>query len=148
MEHAGKFNPYGKCMKASFSTNRLWLCLPPLVAFVFDVSMTLNGQTVEYWDGDYGKVIEANPLAWLILREGPWHFLGFCVIWGILFCAILVLWQHTFARVLAFLWTFGHAIGGCSWLTPLGWPGYLLAIVILYLFERLLAFSWKQVPET
>ena len=48
---------------------RLWLCVPPLIFYLADVSLTLAGQPSAYWRGNYDAVREINPLAHFLLAQ-------------------------------------------------------------------------------
>ena len=41
--------------------NTLWLVLPPISLCVLDFGLTLYGQSVAYWDGDFDAVNEGSP---------------------------------------------------------------------------------------
>jgi hypothetical protein len=61
----------------SLTTRRmLALCLPPLLAGLLDMSVTLHGQSEAYWAGDYSQVNEmsGNLRSWL--QMSPIAFLG------------------------------------------------------------------------
>jgi hypothetical protein len=121
-----------------------WLCLPPLAACILDVSFTLAGQRPEYWAGNYSAFDEANPVAAWFMQLHPLAFLGLIVVWAILFCLIIACWENSGTVVIAFVLTLSHSVGAGTWLTLLGWPGYLLAVVLLLGLERLLSWSWKK----
>jgi len=42
-----------------------------LLTFVVDVTLTLNGQSAEYWLGNTIRVEEANPIAYILLVQSP-----------------------------------------------------------------------------
>ncbi len=118
--------------------------LPPLTMFALDVALTLRGQPAEYWAGDYSRAVEANPLAWLILAVHPYLFLGLAIGWAVAFVALVTLWEHRLAKVVAFVLTVGHAVGAASWLLRLGWPGVAAAVGLMVAAERLLTWCWPR----
>jgi hypothetical protein len=50
-------------MRFSITRDKLWLCLPIIVAELLDYSVTMLGQPAEYWKGSYHLVNEFNPFA-------------------------------------------------------------------------------------
>jgi len=50
---------------------RRWFLPPMLLTFVVDVTLTLNGQSAEYWLGNTIRVEEANPIAYILLVQSP-----------------------------------------------------------------------------
>ena len=48
---------------------RLWLCLPPAVFAFGDYFVTVRGQPLEYWAGDYERANETNPLVHWLMTE-------------------------------------------------------------------------------
>jgi len=112
--------------------------------YACDVALTLAGQPAAYWDGDRDAVREANPVWWYFLNLGPAPFLAAALSWALAFTAILILWRHSWTRVMAFLLTLGHAIGAGTWLWPHGLAGKVAAVALLLVAERLLSWSWRD----
>jgi hypothetical protein len=123
-------------------THRPWLFLPPLFVYVCDVGLTLLGQPAAYWAGDHGVALEINPLARALLIRGPIPFLGAAVVWAAVFTVLISSWRSRLVVVLAYLLTFGHAIGASTWLVSYGWPGLFAAVGLLIAAERLLHWFW------
>jgi hypothetical protein len=124
---------------------RLWLCLPPLLAFVCDAALTLAHQPVQYWQGDYTAVWEGNPLVRTLMEFGPAATLAAGLAYALAFCTALLWLRTTLARVLAFLLTFGHSVGAASWLIGIyGVAGVVAAVGLALVMERLLRYSWLR----
>ncbi len=120
------------------------MCLPPLLAYWADVTLTLLGQPGAYWQGQFSFAMESNPLGrWLLVR-GPWLFVGAASCWAVVFVAILVVWKHRLAVVMAFVLTVGHALGAASWLFYYGAVGIAGGISLLVVAERLITWSWSR----
>lgn len=123
---------------------RLWLAWLPVLLCVLDGVLTLAGQPETYWQGDYAAARELNPLFDLLLR---WHPVAAVVglgCWVVVLGAAVLLLPRSFAVVVAFAATFGHACGAASWVVALGAPGWALAVLLLIGSERLWAWSWKR----
>jgi hypothetical protein len=117
--------------------------VPPLFSFNLDVTLTMTGQSADYWQGNYRDVLEWNPVTYQLLAWHPLVALSAGLLWAIVFSAIIIWWRHPLARVLAFGLTFGHALGSCSWLWRLGWTGMVAGLGVLIIAERLLTWSWR-----
>lgn len=123
----------------------LWLCLPPVVMALIDLTLTLTGQSSEYWAGDYHLAEEANPLARPFLIWSPFVFLGLGLIWVLAFSAFILLaprWTAVFTSVAL---TFSHSVGSSTWLWRLGPQGIILTIIVFVVAERLVDLSWKRI---
>jgi hypothetical protein len=123
---------------------RPWLCVAPLVLCAFDLAVTLAGQPIEYWQGDYAVGLEGNPLARPLLLTGPVTFTLAVAAWALAFSLLVTHWRHSFAVVIAFLVTLGHAVCAGTWLMRAGVLGFLLAVLLLVAAERLLDWTWRR----
>jgi hypothetical protein len=126
--------------------NRPRLSAGPLTFCVLDATLTLCGQPHAYWSGDLLTAREANPVGLWLLHAGPLAFVAGMA--GLLSMYVLLLMRLpvNLARVAAFAILFPHALGACSWIVPLGIPGYVLAVLLLFAGSRLLAYAWQR-PE-
>ncbi len=61
---------------------RIWLCVPPFVLCMLDQSITLFGQSAEYWAGNRSVANEANPWFLWLLRQHPLAFEAGIVAWS------------------------------------------------------------------
>jgi len=123
---------------------RLWFGLPPAMVCLADVVLTLSGQPSAYWGGDYGAAVDVNPLA---LHALAWHPAAFGVgaaAWLVTVVAVLALVPAPWARALGLVVTFFHGVGAATWLVRWGVVGWVAAVALLVLAERLLAFSWAR----
>ena len=62
-------------------SQRLWLLLPPLLFCAVDGTLTLAGQPVSYWRGEFDTAGELNPLFDVLLRQHPLQFLAGLACW-------------------------------------------------------------------
>jgi hypothetical protein len=123
---------------------RIWLVGLAVTLFAVDVALTLSGQQAEYWAGDYGALIEGNPVAVPLLLRGPWAFLTAALLWCVAILFILGRWRHPIADWCAVLIAFGHALGGASWLIRHGVWGWLAAAAYIALAAEATAWCWRR----
>lgn len=93
----------------------LGLCLPPLAFAVLDGSLTLAGQSAEYWGGAYTRVNEVSPTFHHLLAAHPLAFAGGLLGWMAVFVGFILLVPDTLALVVSIVITFGHAVGAATW---------------------------------
>ncbi len=127
--------------------NRLRLSAVPLAFCVLDATLTLCGQGEAYWSGDFLAAREANPVGLWLLHAGPLVFVAGIGVLLSMYALLLTRLPTNLARVAAFAILFPHALGACTWIVPLGVPGYFLAVVLLLVGSRLLAYAWQR-PES
>ena len=68
----------------------LGLCLPPLLLSVLDATLTLNGQSPEYWSGVYTAANEASPTMNHLLQIHPLAFVAGIVVWSAAFLTVIL----------------------------------------------------------
>ena len=123
---------------------RAWLCLPALVLYGCDVSITLASQRPAFWAGAFDTVEEGNPLARVLLLLGPWTFVAAALVWAALFSTVMLVGRRSWAVLLSFGLTFSHALGTACWLPRHGLIGIAAAILLIVAAERLLTWSWGK----
>jgi hypothetical protein len=110
----------------SMRRQRLRLCVPPMLAGLFDLSLTLLGQSASYWAGELWTAREGAPHGmWLFNQHQlafPLAFAG----WIAVYCTAILLLPRGLARVGAVAVTVGHVGAGNSWLSYLA--GYWFTI--------------------
>jgi len=94
----------------------LGLCLPPLLAWGLDVTLTLVGQSADYWAGNYAAVNEASPTFNQLLQIHPMAFVLGDLVWAAVFVGIILLLPDTLALIISIAVTFGHTIGAATWM--------------------------------
>ena len=94
----------------------LGLCLPPLVLYALDTSLTLFGQSASYWAGNYRHVNEASPTFNLLLQVHPAAFVIGSLVWATLFVGVILLLPDFFALIASITVTFGHTVGAATWM--------------------------------
>jgi hypothetical protein len=132
----------------------LWLCLPPVVAVLFDNAMTLWHQDAAYWAGQYWRVREAAPHGNWLLRQSPYVFEGVMLAYLLVFCFMIAYLPRAAAMVLSTSLFLGHLIGATTWISwerPL--DGYWINLGICVLAAVMLVASYymtlppPKVPE-
>jgi hypothetical protein len=128
----------------------LGLCLPPLAFAVLDGSLTLAGQSAEYWSGAYARVNEASPTFHDLLAIHPLAFAGGFLGWMAVFVGLILLLPDTLALIVCLVVTLGHTVGAATWIVWRFNYGYqacnglfLLAAVSLALGIR---WGWRAGP--
>jgi hypothetical protein len=94
----------------------LGLGVPCLLAFAFDVGMTMHGQPAEYWAGDYSLTNEASPVFRKLFQIHPAAAAAGEGVWlSIIFLGIVLL-PESLATIMTIAIVFGHTAGGFTWL--------------------------------
>jgi hypothetical protein len=127
------------------------LCLPPLVLAVLDGTLTLAGQSAEYWGGEYAEVNEGSPTFRYLLGVHPLAYAGGMATWMAVFVGLILLLPDTLALIVSIAVTFGHTGGAAAWLVWVFAYGYqvangllLAAAVVLGLGIR---WGWRAGPR-
>jgi hypothetical protein len=94
----------------------LGLGLPCLLAFSFDIGMTMYGQPAEYWAGDYSQTNEGSPFFRNLFQVHPGAAAGGEALWAAIIIVGIVLLPEVLATIAAVAIVFGHTAGGFTWL--------------------------------
>jgi hypothetical protein len=109
--------------------NPLWPVALPVAICLLDVAATLYGQPEAYWQGQYGKTIEENPLGKVFLEFHPWAFAIGALVWAGCFAAFILVAPRRLALDASLLITAGHTIGTCSWFSRIFHLWFLADVV-------------------
>jgi hypothetical protein len=101
---------------AELKRRLLGLGLPCLLAFSFDVGMTLHGQPVAYWAGDYSQTNEGSPFFRNLFMVHPLAAVAGEGLWAGIIVTWILLMPEVVAVILAVAIVFGHSAGGYTWL--------------------------------
>jgi hypothetical protein len=134
-----------------FKPRLLGLCGPPLLLCALDGSLTLVGQSAEYWAGAFTQVNEGSPTFNHLLQLHPAAYAAGIVGWAAMFATVILLLPDLGALILSIAVTFGHMAGAATWLLWRFQFGYqacnalfLASAVVLGLGIR---WGWRAVPE-
>ncbi|MGD0897022.1 MAG: hypothetical protein ABR915_04240 [Thermoguttaceae bacterium] len=94
----------------------LGLCLPPLVFCALDATVTLMGQSTEYWQNQWADVNEIAPTFHYLLTVHPAAFAVGMAGWAVIFVMVLFLLPDTLALIVSVAIVLGHAGGTVAWL--------------------------------
>lgn len=126
------------------------LCGPPLAFCALDGTLTLLGQSADYWAGQYDRVNEASPTFAYLLTVRPEAFAVGLAVWAAVFVGVILLLPATPALIVSIGVTFGHAVGSVTWLLwgfQFSYQAcngvFLTAAVLLGLGIR---YGWGTVP--
>jgi hypothetical protein len=100
-------------------SQRLWLCVPPVVLCGLDGALTLWGQPPQYWTSGYNTFHEANPLAAWLLTVHPLAFAAAGLAYCLGVCAAVSWLPLRYSVAMTTLVSLGHAVGVVSWVATL-----------------------------
>ncbi len=92
------------------------LCLPPIAFAILDATLTLYGQSSDYWSGRYAAVNEASPTFHQLLAIHPVVFVAGFAVWMAIFVGFILLVSDTWALISCITVINGHAAGAATWL--------------------------------
>jgi hypothetical protein len=104
-------------MKAAKLRDRLWLCIPPLTAMLFDTAVTVYGQAEEYWKGHHHKTNEFNPVIHAFMST---HWLGLfaiTILWIAIIVPLILFLPRRLALIIASAIVLGNTWGAATWLS-------------------------------
>lgn len=115
---------------APFTRRFLGLCLPALLVWSVDCTLTLCGQSEAYWAADvarntdgvtslhhYGaSVNEVSPTSRYLLTVHPLAYVGGTVLAMLVLCSLIMLLPPTLALMTCLAATLGHTWGATTWL--------------------------------
>jgi hypothetical protein len=115
---------------SQFTRRFLALCLPPILVWSVDCTLTLVGQPEAYWarsgaqrtDGitslhSYpAPVNEVNPTSRFLLARHPLAYIGGTVLEMLLLCSLILLLPSPLALITCLAATLGHTWGATTWI--------------------------------
>jgi hypothetical protein len=90
----------------------LGLGLPCLLAFAFDIGLTLYNQPAEYWVGDYSRTTEGAPFQRKMYEIHPLAAVAGHGLWAGIILTWILFMPEVVAVILAIAIVFGHTAGG------------------------------------
>jgi hypothetical protein len=128
----------------------LGLCLPALLAWALDNSVTLVGQSPAYWAGNYAAVNEGSPTFNQLLQIHPTAFALGAVVWAGVFTGIILLLPDVLALIISIAVTLGHTVGAATWILYRFGYGYQMCNA-LFLGSAIalglgIRYGWRAVP--
>ena len=128
----------------------LALCLPPVLVWSADCTLTLCGQSAAYWAGGVAQsndgitslhhypapVNEVNPTSHHLLAWHPLAYIAGTVLQMLILCALLLLLPSSLAVVTCLAATLGHTWGAMTWISrfPHGFQignGFFLLVAVV-----------------
>jgi hypothetical protein len=138
-------------MMTSIRHRLFGLCLPPLVFYALDTSLTLFGQAAEYWAGNRHCVNEASTTFNLLLQIHPAAFVAGSLVWAMLFVVVILLLPDFLALIASIVVTFGHAAGAAMWLMVRFHCGHQTFLGLLLVSQIILGsgvyWGWRAMPS-
>ncbi|MCX7427779.1 MAG: hypothetical protein NTW96_19395 [Planctomycetia bacterium] len=129
----------------------LGLCVPPLLLCLLDWTLTLLGQSADYWAGYYAIVDEGSPTFHQLLQAHPAAFMAGVAAEIVVLFGLVLLLPDTLALVVSIAASFGHTLGAATWLLYRFHYGYHTACWLILLSAILVGvgirWGWRALPE-
>jgi hypothetical protein len=123
---------------------KLLLCIAPISLCLLDQTVTLIGQSSQYWGGDYAVGKEGNPLYLRLLQQHPLAFEAGILAWILLFCAVICFAPRRAALAISVAIVLGHAWGASSWICYRLVHGYWIVIGLYLVSGIIIAWTWDR----
>lgn len=120
------------------------MCCGPVVACLCDLTVTLIGQSTEYWSGNWEAVTEGNPIPHWLLMQHPLALCGGIAVWITVFCTAIIRLRRQPAKVIAFIVILGHATAAGTWLLNMKPWGILYAGSLLVFLKLIDWFACER----
>ena len=127
-----------------FNANKLWLCLPFILVFLCDGSITLYGQPAAYWAGDFSLANEAFPAFNWALQQHPGVFILQSLAWAVVFCLLILLLPDFLSEVTCVALVQGHTWGVMTWLVYTLQLNYYLCLLFFLCIAIVLVFCYRR----
>jgi hypothetical protein len=130
---------------------QLILAIPPVFACIIDASLTLHGQSSEYWGGETTRVFEMSPVPHKLLAISPWLFAFAVIVWIAANVFFVVSTRRLPAMVFACSVTIAHVSGAATWILWSSQYGYQICILLKIVSGTILALSINNLygrPDT
>jgi hypothetical protein len=112
-----------------------------VVLTILDGALTLFGQSLAYWAGEYAAAHEFSPLGAAFLHFHPAAFAGLMLVWiGVIILVGLLLrepWGHIWSLMIVI----GHSTGSFDWLEDLDCFG---ALLLFFAASLMTVFCWRK----
>lgn len=131
--------------------HQLILIVAPAFACLVDASLTLYGQSADYWSGDTTSVNELSPEPRRLLAISPWLFAVVVLGWIAANGFLVVCTRRPMATIFASVITLAHVSGAATWILWSSQYGYQLATSLQLVSGTILAITINHVygkPDT
>ena len=123
---------------------KIWLCVPPFVLCMFDQSITLFGQSAEYWAGNRSVANEGNPWFLWLLRQHPLAFEAGIAAWVVVFSSLILAVPRRAAMTISIAIVLGHTWGTATWLCWVLPFGYWIALALFLASAIAIVATWEK----
>ena len=124
--------------------SRAWLCLPPGILVLLDGALTLHGQPMQYWAGEFSLRQELNPVVDLLLAWHPGAFLLAWATWSLLIVSVMFFSPARIAFLVSLVCTIGHVCGAASWIVESDTGGWLVAVGLVLTADRAFWYAARR----
>lgn len=120
--------------------------IPCIFLWLFDVIVTLIGQSGVYWAGNYSEAKELNPLFFWFLSKGPDVFIIATVAYIFLLIVLLFLVPLRIALITAYIASIAHMIGVTGWMLQMNvrMVGIILTTLLVISVKIVLDKEWQR----
>ena len=120
--------------------------VPCLLLWLFDVIVTLVGQSAWYWAGDFSEAKELNPLFFWFLSKGPEVFIIATVAYIFLLVVILFLVPLRIGIMTTYIASIVHMVGVAGWMLQMNVRivGLILTILLFIFVKIVLDREWQK----
>ena len=125
--------------------HHLILAIAPAFACVIDASLTLHGQSADYWAGDTTVVNEMSPEPRKLLMISPWLFMLVVAGWIGANGFFVVCTRRLPATVFACTVTIAHISGAATWILWSFQYGYQICMLLKIATGTIFALSINHV---
>lgn len=126
------------------NTKKLWLCLPFILVFLCDGSITLYGQPEAYWAGNYSLANESFPAFNWALQQHPLVFVLQSLCWVTVFCLLILTLPDFASEVLSFALVQGHTWGVMTWLVYTLQLNYYICLLYFLCVSVALVYCYRR----
>ena len=127
-----------------FNTKKFWLCLPFMLVFLCDGSITLYGQPAAYWSGSYELANESFPAFNWALQQHPMVFVFQSLGWVTLFCLLILVLPDFVSEVISVALIHGHTWGVMTWLVYSLQLNYYLCLLYLLFIGIVFVYCYRR----
>jgi type III secretory pathway component EscU len=119
-------------MNVNLMKGRLWLCVPIIITDLLDATVTMIGQSADYWKGSYDRIDEFNPIARWLLTIHPIGIVIYTILDIAVISLLIMLMPLMISKTLSAFWAIGSAKAIYNWLVgPLHMGWWISNLVIL-----------------
>lgn len=127
---------------------KIWLCVPPFALCMLDQSITLYGQSFNYWKGNYSVANEVNPWFNWLLRQHPLAFEAGIIAWIVVFSVVILALPRRASMTISMAIVLGHTWGTATWMCFVLPFGYWIALALFLASSIIIVATWEKFGQS